>query len=1064
MTVYSGINRFVQKLLIPTTLLLLFNSLVTSADERSVATQKYLFDIASKINQRHFFKLVSPKVNVTIKLWKNDKLIRSMQGPPQIIQTEYFSIDFTDEGKYMLEVVPEIDALYHPDDIEVTQIPMTSDQLPYYLVLESVTLHWQQDNSRSFILNQLQQVLTSGRIPPDIQCSLRQTLYAMLVNMGKFQQSLSAASDMLDGYRSEITECTIGKLLLADSNFNLYRFAEAESEFRELTQPDLQLVKQINPELTSYALLKYGFSQILNGASLGDLAKINDGKSTIDSLYLKLDSENRLDLMPEWYNAQATYYSVSSDYISAGQMLNLAIEAKQKLAHPLDIAPYLNNLAMTYLWTGKLAEAQQTMRRSIQLARQQNNFIALATQTANLAATYAYIGDWITAKRYYQRSLELTDMHNPDEGRYKVYLELARISALTHQYDDAITWLLKSEKDSLIRQPEKLALIYARIAEAFQQLNNPEESLKYLDLALQRQTTLSRNKDKADLYISLATYYLNQGQISTSESFLERAERMLEQGTAAQLSYHHLRILTLLANTQIRHETQVQTVRTHFVKAFTFIKNVEQTLDFEKLGPSWMNQVRALMDTYLNYLFLSDSSPNYLAAFDIIEQYQSSVLKRSRAYYNNVNENSGEERQSAWKEKIIAEAAVIDALTESEKQQALEQLDVANEKYQQVRTVKQHPDSTLSIHQIQTRLEEHQALLRYFRTPQTDILFYISKNEWHAETVDLTQWDEWLANNKHAEIFSQIKGESLLPVAWIKKQEINKLVIIPDGNLHLLPFSALSISAENGGEQFLTTEVEIVRTYSASTYFSSVAIDKASGQYDIAIFANPAFDIEYNPAYSRDNIEHLRSWGKSLTPLLWTAKESENIQNIFASRRINLATGTQATSSRLMSKDARYATLLHIATHGYFDPENPEIVGLATSYVDDNPNYTAGFLSLSQLLSQPFHSHLVVISGCETLLGELTASEGLNGLSRGMMAQGAGSVIGTLWSIADKPSAEFMRYFYQQLALSGNSSTALSKAKNKMQRHPRFKHPRYWAGFVLLSSNRQYESIRFSQR
>ena len=89
-------------------------------------------------------------------------------------------------------------------------------------------------------------------------------------------------------------------------------------------------------------------------------------------------------------------------------------------------------------------------------------------------------------------------------------------------------------------------------------------------------------------------------------------------------------------------------------------------------------------------------------------------------------------------------------------------------------------------------------------------------------------------------------------------------------------------------------------------------------------------------------------------------------------------------------------------------------------------------------------------------------SEGVNSMARGVIAQGAGAVIGTLWPIPDRPTAKFMNYFYNNLKDNeGNVSHALAGAKRSFMNSGQFKHPYFWSGFVLTSANHIYDSNAF---
>jgi CHAT domain-containing protein len=86
------------------------------------------------------------------------------------------------------------------------------------------------------------------------------------------------------------------------------------------------------------------------------------------------------------------------------------------------------------------------------------------------------------------------------------------------------------------------------------------------------------------------------------------------------------------------------------------------------------------------------------------------------------------------------------------------------------------------------------------------------------------------------------------------------------------------------------------------------------------------------------------------------------------------------------------------------------------------------------------------------------AGWGVRSLADAFLVQGAGSVVGTLWSVSDDATAALMGAFYRELASnSGNSSQALHAARRELIESPRFSHPYYWAGVVLESSNRSVD-------
>jgi len=191
-----------------------------------------------------------------------------------------------------------------------------------------------------------------------------------------------------------------------------------------------------------------------------------------------------------------------------------------------------------------------------------------------------------------------------------------------------------------------------------------------------------------------------------------------------------------------------------------------------------------------------------------------------------------------------------------------------------------------------------------------------------------------------------------------------------------------------------------------------------------------------------------------------SAAEEKYIIAIFKEENVTSFIRRDATKSKLFSDKARNAKVLHIATHGYYDPLTPYLVGLFTTREGEDKT---GFLSLSQLVGKRYSSNLVVISGCETSLGVSYNGEVLHGLSAGFLAQGAESVMSTLWSIPDKPTSKLMENFYTELAKwKGNAPKALHYARKKFIDGGRYSHPYYWAAFSMTSANRHIEQAVFN--
>jgi CHAT domain-containing protein len=156
-----------------------------------------------------------------------------------------------------------------------------------------------------------------------------------------------------------------------------------------------------------------------------------------------------------------------------------------------------------------------------------------------------------------------------------------------------------------------------------------------------------------------------------------------------------------------------------------------------------------------------------------------------------------------------------------------------------------------------------------------------------------------------------------------------------------------------------------------------------------------------------------------------------------------------ASEANLRQRELNNYRVVHFATHGLLDAERPQFTGLALSLVGDTD--ADGLLRVEEVFNLRLGSPLVMLSACETGLGREKRGEGVIGLTRAFMYAGAPMVGVSLWSVADKSTAELMPEFYRRL-LAGQSSApaAMRAAQISMIAGKRYSAPFYWAPFVLV--------------
>jgi CHAT domain-containing protein/tetratricopeptide (TPR) repeat protein len=298
------------------------------------------------------------------------------------------------------------------------------------------------------------------------------------------------------------------------------------------------------------------------------------------------------------------------------------------------------------------------------------------------------------------------------------------------------------------------------------------------------------------------------------------------------------------------------------------------------------------------------------------------------------------------------------------------------------------------------------------------------------------------ALERTAASLSRLSGMLIRPVA--RKLGKRRLVVVADGELQYIPFGALPAP---GGSAPLLAEHEIVNVPSASTLALQRRLARrkpAPGA--VAVLADPVF----GPEDPRVTTHTGTRSGSGFARLPWTRREAEAIAAVVPPGRSLLALGFRASRATVLSPAIAGYRIVHFATHGIIDARTPALSGLMLSRVDERGAPLEGFLGLRDIYGLRLGADLVVLSGCETALGQQVRGEGLVGLTQAFLYTGAKGIVASLWRIEDRATAELMSRFYRGLLVEGRTpAAALRAAQLAIRADKRWRSPYYWSGFVL---------------
>ncbi|MGB6301920.1 MAG: CHAT domain-containing protein, partial [Rivularia sp. (in: cyanobacteria)] len=282
----------------------------------------------------------------------------------------------------------------------------------------------------------------------------------------------------------------------------------------------------------------------------------------------------------------------------------------------------------------------------------------------------------------------------------------------------------------------------------------------------------------------------------------------------------------------------------------------------------------------------------------------------------------------------------------------------------------------------------------------------------------------------------------------------------------LIPEPKPGVDINNTNYQPLMLNHEIVNLPSAST----IAIQREKiakrniAPKKIAILADPVYSYNDKQVKAQKETKStklelersaLQRSAKSLNRKLWgripdTATEAKGILKLVPNSSSLSAFRFDANYNFATSKNLNQYQILHFATHGFVNPEQPELSGIVLSLFNKDGEQIPGYLRLADLFEQDYPAELIVLSACETGLGKNVSGEGLVGLTRGLMYAGASRVALSLWVVNDEGTSVLMQEFYKQMLQENkNPAEALRAAQRKLWANPEWRNPYYWAAFTL---------------
>ena len=328
------------------------------------------------------------------------------------------------------------------------------------------------------------------------------------------------------------------------------------------------------------------------------------------------------------------------------------------------------------------------------------------------------------------------------------------------------------------------------------------------------------------------------------------------------------------------------------------------------------------------------------------------------------------------------------------------------------------------------------------------------------------------------------KGPSLYELIWQPLdsllQDVETIYYSPSGLLHRLNLRAISVDPET-----TINDLYLLRTLASTRLLAMPDEDSVSYNDQAFVYGDVLYD--YDTSRIKKALEVLDSTtvastyrayrGDSWNYLYWTKEESTKIQALLQVHHFNTTLRSQYNATEESVKRFGIQTasprVLHLATHGFFFSEPSEeeeqgpvfkssdhpmvrsgliLAGGNRAWIGEEPlpDQEDGILTAMEISQMNLtNTELVVLSACETGLGDIVGSEGVFGLQRAFKMAGVKYLIISLWQVSDRETKDLMINFYKNWLEEGMAIPGAFHAAQK-EASERFYDPYYWAGFILL--------------
>lgn len=836
------------------------------------------------------------------------------------------------------------------------------------------------------------------------------------------------------------------------------KFAQAEISFKKA----INIYESANLQDSTFAILTY--------SNLG-LLYHTTGRYSLAEEYstkaLVLREKNHFDTVgtaASLNNLSVLYkdmgkYSDAEDYIIMAQNELEKRNEKQTVKYAI----VLNNKAVTYQMLGKLEEAETVLNEAIAIADAElgDKSATYIRLKVNLALLYQLQKDYERAEAIYNEAIEIKKKRlgtkHPDyavllRNKAALYQEMGKYEQVEELLKEAVS--IYQNKFSL-EHPTTAKAIYD-LGVFYQSQNRINEAITSLEQALSIQTkTLDKhNPDIAETLENIAiANWQNKTYIKATENYIKSLDEYIYQ------------------------------INTYF----SAMNDNEKSIFWGQIQPKFIRFYNYALEIYDSNPEIAENVYNYHISTKAL------LLNSSRKVKDQILKSGDEDLILKYKTWQDLKGYIAQLYTYSEDELAEENINLDSlvleteylekELYKTSNIFKEaSDDNKITYKIINQRLSESEIALEVVRINNYKYLVedttiqYIGLILKQNSKPDLVVFENGnMMENQYSSEYQKAvhSGKSMgkfFDYYWKplheKTETIETIYASIDGIYNQVNINTILLP----DGKYILDEKNVL--YVSNT--KDVISLKQKEQQNKKLENKSAFLVGF-PDYQLD----LPDEYAYVAPLPGTKVEIDNIKNLLEAKNweITVLTGEEASEENIKKVNNPY--VFHIATHGFFLEEaatsstDSRAFGIEPMRAAENPLLRSGILlagadktvlemnttsseetddgilnAFEAMILNLDETEMVILSACQTGLGEIKTGEGVYGLQRSFQIAGASSVLTSLWEVSDDGTQDLMSAFYKYWLESGDKYEAFRKAQLDIKE--KYLYPYYWGAFVLV--------------